>query len=100
MATYRPDRAGTGDFLRGPEMQALVKEHAEKIARVYTDSLPVDSGNLRSNVTVKTTSRGGVKKDRAEAEVENSTRYAAAIEYEHNSSGRGALRKAAGIGDG
>jgi hypothetical protein len=86
VSEYKPDYNGIGDMLRSAEMQAHMRERAEKIAEAARASSPVGppgdphEGNYASSWEVSSGVRHG-QTSRAYGRVENNVDYAAKIEY-------------------
>lgn len=89
MGNFKPNRAGIGAMLRGPELQGLMREKAEKIAAAARSMAPVgkppedkhpgmyrDSFEVSSGVT--TDVQGN---QRAYGRVTNTAPHAAAVEW-------------------
>lgn len=86
MSTYKPDYGGIGEMLKSPEMQAHMRDRAEKIAAAAEANSPVGPpgdphiGNYASSWEVSSGVRHGTT-SRAYGRVLNSADYAAKIEY-------------------
>lgn len=74
---YQPDYAGTGRILRSPEMLAMVSEVGEKALKHAIEISPVGGpgdhhrGEDRAAWRLETSSHGGPRANRAEAQVIN-----------------------------
>jgi hypothetical protein len=86
VVTYRPDRQGIGELLRGPEMRTLVHRVAEEAVpfavSISPDAPPYgvgyrDAFRVEDDVA-KVTRRGG---PRAVSRIVNDSEYAAAVEF-------------------
>lgn len=87
---YRADYAGTRQLMKSAEMQAVVREVAEK-GKAYAESIapvgdPLEdphSGEYKSSFEVNVTDEGGINPPgvRAEAQLINTSAYAAAVEW-------------------
>jgi hypothetical protein len=80
--TYKPDYAGLGKLMNGPEMQAMLRRVAEKGVPFARSISPVDTGEYEASFTVETRSHGGIHGDRAEAKIVNSSPHAARVEWQ------------------
>lgn len=84
-ARYRPNRRGIGRMLKGPEMVKLVTdaaEHGAQAARAAApDQTPYGEGLVASIHAEFRTTKGGNRKDRAEARVVADAPYAAAVQF-------------------
>ncbi|HEX4018182.1 MAG TPA: HK97 gp10 family phage protein [Frankiaceae bacterium] len=85
--TYTPNIAGTGRLMRGPEMQRLMREIAEKGMEYARGISPVGDprtdphpGEYRDSFSVTVRANGGVHNDRAEAMIVNSSPHAVLVE--------------------
>lgn len=85
---YRADYKGTRELMNSPEMVSVMREVAEK-GKPFAESIspvgvpPDDShpGNYRDSFEVTAQAHGGVHGDRAEAQLINTSEYAAALEW-------------------
>lgn len=85
---YRANYQGTGELMNGPEMQAVMRQAAEK-GKAYAESIaPVGDpredphpGRYRESFEVTAQAHGGFHGDRAEAQIVNTSEYAAALEW-------------------
>lgn len=86
-AKFTMSRAGVGKLLRSPEMEAEMLRRAELIKSVAEGIAPVGGpgdphpGNYKESFYTRSTSRGGLRRDRATATVGNSAHYARWVEY-------------------
>lgn len=79
---YSADYEGTGELMRSPEMQAVVREVAEK-AMAYAESIsPEYTGEYKASFEVTVTDRGGLRNDRAEAQLVNTSDHAVNVEWQ------------------
>lgn len=100
---FNPDHIGVGRMLRAPFMQEAMVQRAETIraravalAPVSHDPRDETPGSYKASFHIRSHSRGGATKDRAEAIVYNDDPAAIFVEFGHR--GRepfGVLRKAA-----
>lgn len=83
--SYKPDFTGTGQLMRSAEMLEVMKAVAERgisIARVLSAGHVV-TGEYESSFTATARSRrGGVRGDRAEAWLVNTSGHAARVEWQ------------------
>jgi hypothetical protein len=86
-ARFTMNNAGVGELLRSPEIEAemlrradLIKAAAEAIAPVGGSGDP-HAGDYKAAFYTTSTSRGGLRRDRATATVGNSAYYARWVEY-------------------
>lgn len=84
-ARFRMKRAGVGEMLRMPGMQAEMLRRAERIKSVAQATSPVyagpQGGHYKASWETDSTSRGGRRRDRAVAYVRNPAYYARWVEY-------------------
>lgn len=91
MSTYKPDRRGIAEMLKGVELQHHLRERAERIAEAARSTAPVgptdgltadqvahykDSFEVSSGVLYR-----GLGDSRAYARIENDSDHAAAVEF-------------------
>jgi hypothetical protein len=86
--TYKPDHAGIGQMLRAPFMEAAMVEHAELIRARAVVLAPVSErddhpGRYKASFRIRSSSRGGATRDRAEAVVYNDSPDAFWVEFGH-----------------
>jgi hypothetical protein len=83
---YKPDIADTGRLMKGPEMQALMREIAEEGKALAESIAPVETGEYKSSFRVEVTAHGGlgVGGDRAQANLINDSPHAAYVEWQDN----------------
>lgn len=86
-ATFKMSKTGVGQLLRSPEIQAemlrradLIKGVAEATSPVGIDSDP-HPGEYKASWVTSSTSRGGARRDRAAAWVDNTAGHARFVEY-------------------
>lgn len=85
---YKPSYPGLRALMNGPEMQAMLRQVAEK-GKTYAESIspvgvpPEDRhpGEYKASFAVDARANGGVHGDRAEAKIVNTSVYAAALEW-------------------
>lgn len=84
---YKASYPGTGQLMNGPEMQEVLRQVAEK-GKAFAEGIsPVGNppdphpGEYKASFEVTTQSHGGLKGDRAEAQIVNTSEYAAALEW-------------------
>jgi hypothetical protein len=85
---YRANYQGTGELMNGPEMQAMLRQVAEK-GKAYAESIspvgqaPYDKhpGEYKESFEVTAQAHGGFHGDRAEAQIVNTSNHAAAVEW-------------------
>lgn len=77
---YKPDHAGVGKILIGPEMRSLVQDRAEMAAALYRERVKKRTGENAKAVRVHT-EIGGKKNDRWTAVVTAFAPHAAAREF-------------------
>jgi hypothetical protein len=107
-ARFKMKRAGIGEMLRMPGMEAEMLRRAEVIKSAAQAISPVDAGgphpgHYKESWETDSTSRGGRRRDRAVAYVRNTAYYARWVEYGNGTAeGRGqhVLLRAAQIGGG
>lgn len=85
-ARFKMKRAGVGEMLRMPGMQAEMLRRAEVIKGIAEATSPVDErspepGHYKASWSTDSTNRGGRRRDRAVAYVRNSASYARFVEY-------------------
>lgn len=76
---YSQNIRKTGAFMKGTQMQALVRARAEEGARYAEATSPRESGEYATSFRVDS----GVGEDRAEATIVNTADYAAQVELRH-----------------
>jgi hypothetical protein len=81
---YKADYKGTGELMNGPEMQAVLRQIAEK-GKAFAESIsPERTGEYKASFEVTSRSHGGVHGDRAEAQIVNTSDHAARVEWQDN----------------
>lgn len=86
-ARFKMSRQGVGELLRSPMMRAEMVRRAEVIKSTAVAISPTGGpgdqhpGHYRESWTVKSTARGGRRRDRATAIVRNTAYYARWVEY-------------------
>lgn len=86
-ARFKMSKKGVGQLLRSPMIQADMLFRAERIEAAAQGIAPVGGagdphpGLYKSSFYVKTTARGGRRRDRATATVGNSAPHARHVEY-------------------
>lgn len=85
---YTPDRRGTGRWLReSNELEAIVRDAAERGAAFLRGIAPVEEGDYRENVSVET-GRDLFVGDRQAAFIVVNVPHAAAQDFPHAPGGR------------
>lgn len=79
---YRADYRGTGELMNGPEMQAVLRQVAEKGKAFAAGISPERTGEYKASFEVTVQSHGGVHGDRAEAQIVNTSDHAARVEWQ------------------
>jgi hypothetical protein len=79
---YKPDYAGLGRLMNGPEMQAMLRRVAERGVPFAVSVSPERTGEYKASFRVEVRSHGGVHGDRAEAKIVNSSPHAARVEWQ------------------
>lgn len=85
-ARYTASYSGLRELMKGPEMQALVREVAEK-GKAFAEGIsPEKTGEYKSSFEVTVTSSGGVNPPgaRAEAQLANTSDHAVNVEWQDN----------------
>lgn len=82
MGGFKASKAGIGEMLRAPWMQAEMKARAEKVKALAESIAPVDTGEYKSKFEVES----GVKESskgtrRAYGRVKNTAGHAIDVEY-------------------
>lgn len=84
-ARFKMKRAGVGEMLRAPWMQAEMLRRAERIKGIAQATSPVyegpQGGHYKASWETDSTARGGRRRDRAVAYVRNTASYARFVEY-------------------
>lgn len=88
---YSPSYAGVGELMKSEEMQAVVREAAER-AKAYAESIaPAGDlahdphpGEYKASFEVVVTDHGGKDGDRAEAQLINTSDHAVNVEWQDN----------------
>jgi len=85
-ARFKMDRKGVGQMLRMPGMQAEMLRRAEVIKGVAVAISPVETigphpGHYKDSWVASSTSRGGIRRDRAAGYVRNTAYYARWVEW-------------------
>lgn len=84
-ARFRMKRAGVGEMLRMPGMQAEMLRRAEAIKSIAEATSPVyegpQGGRYKASWETDSTNRGGRRRDRAVAYARNTAYYARWVEY-------------------
>jgi hypothetical protein len=81
------NNAGVGELLRSPMVEAEMLRRAELIRSIAESIAPVGgpsdphAGDYKASFYATSTSRGGLRRDRATATVGNSAYYARWVEY-------------------
>jgi hypothetical protein len=78
---YKADFKGTGELMRGPEMQAAMRQIAEEGADIARAIAPERTGEYKASIRVETLSRGGPHEDRAEGRIVADSDHAADVEW-------------------
>jgi hypothetical protein len=78
---YKADFAATGRFMRSASMQDVVKGAAEKGAEFARAISPERTGDYKASFSVSVRSDGGLRGDRAEARIVNSSPHAVYVEW-------------------
>jgi hypothetical protein len=81
MATFNASYRGIGEMLKSPEIEAEMVRRAEKVKAQAEATAPVDTGQYKASFSVRSSRRGGVKKDRASATVLNDSPESFYVEY-------------------
>jgi hypothetical protein len=85
MATrYTASYSGLGELMKGPEMQAVMQQVAEKAMGFAIDISPERTGEYKSSFEVTVSAAGGPKGDRAEAQLMNTSDHAVNVEWQDN----------------
>jgi hypothetical protein len=89
-AVYHPDHVGVGEMLRADFMERAMKARAELIRARAEAMAPVSQsekdphrGRYKASFKIRSHSRGGATKDRAEAIVYNDAPEAIFVEFGH-----------------
>jgi hypothetical protein len=85
-ASYSPDHEGVGRMLRSPEMEAAMRQVADRIKARAEALAPVSDsdehpGRYKASFHVRSHARGGATNDRAEAVVYNDAPEALYVEF-------------------
>lgn len=80
--TYKPSYTGLRALMNGPEMQAMLRQVAEKGVPFAQSVSPARTGEYRGSFRVETRANGGVHGDRAEAKIINDSPHAARVEWQ------------------
>jgi hypothetical protein len=92
-ARFTMSNTGVGELLRSPEIEAEMLRRADLIKAVAESIAPEGgpgdphSGDYKASFYTTSTSRGGLRRDRATATVGNSAYYARWVEYGNGRSG-------------
>lgn len=80
---YSADYDGLRALMKGPEMQAVVREAAEKAMAYAVSISPEKTGEYKSSFEVTVTADGGVNPPgaRAEAQLVNTSDHAVDVEW-------------------
>lgn len=78
---YTASYSGLGELMRGEEMQAVVREVAEKGMAFAQSVSPVRTGEYLDSFEVTVTGDGGPGNDRAEAQIINTSDHAVEVEW-------------------
>jgi hypothetical protein len=78
---YQADYRGTGELMRGPEMQELMRARAEAGAEFARSIAPEHTGEYKASIHVEATGHGGPRGDRAEARIVAGSDHAADVEW-------------------
>lgn len=92
MVRYQKSYSGLGELMNSPEMAEVMRQVAEK-GKAYAEGIapvgipPEDEhpGNYRDSFEVNVQSHGGLRGDRAAAQIINTSDYAAALEWGNGS---------------
>lgn len=81
---YEPNFRETGNLLTSRRMEALMVSSAAR-GQAFAESIaPRDSGEYARSFTIESTTRGGPRRDRAEARLVNVAEYAGMVEWVNN----------------
>lgn len=86
-ATFKMSRRAVGQFLQSPELEAEMLRRAQVIMSIAVATSPIGGpgdphpGQYKGSWKVKSTKRGGQRRDRAVATVYNTALYARFVEY-------------------
>lgn len=79
---YTASYTGLGELMRGEEMQAVMREVAEKGMEFAQSIAPVHTGEYLDSFEVTVTGEGGPAGDRAEAQIVNTSDHAVEVEWQ------------------
>lgn len=79
---YTPDYSGTGQIMNSPEMVEVMRAKAE-LGNGFAESIsPERTGDYKGSFEVTADSGGGIRGDRAEAQIVNSSDHAVNVEWQ------------------
>lgn len=79
--SYKADYNGTSGLANSPEMVALMRQVAQKGIPFAQSISPVRTGEYKESFEVTAAAHGGVKGDRAAAQIVNTSGHAAGVEW-------------------
>lgn len=78
---YNPSYSGLAALMNGPEMQAVMRQIAEKGVPFARSISPVRTGEYAGSFSVQVRAHGGVHGDRAEAKIINDSEHSTEVEW-------------------
>lgn len=81
---YTPNYSGTGQIMNSPEMVEVMRVKAELGKDLAESISPERTGDYRASFEVAADSGGGIRGDRAEAQLVNTSGHAVNVEWQDN----------------
>lgn len=80
--TYKPDHGGTNRLMNSAGVQRMLKSAAAKGMEYAIGIAPVDTGEYKESFRVTAAAHSGVRKDRAQAFLVNTSPHAGHVEWQ------------------